>query len=70
MDLRKTYNVIQYDFWIEAIVLLLMATGTVFVYSAGASVNPQTDLSHFYDFPMFKQLLFFPLAVAGKTGAA
>lgn len=64
MDLKKTHNVIQYDFWIEAVVLLLMATGTVFVYSAGASVNPQTDLSHFYDFPMFKQLLFFPLAVA------
>lgn len=61
--MKPLWRAIEYDFWIEAVVLLLMATGTVFVYSAGASVNPQSDLSHFYDFPMFKQVLFFPAAV-------
>ncbi len=56
-------RIFGYDFWIEAVVLLLMATGTVFVYSAGATVNPQAGLSGLFDFPMFKQLFFFPLAV-------
>lgn len=63
MYIKPRDRMIEYDFWIEAVVLLLMATGTVFVFSAGASVNPQADLSRFYDFPMFKQILFFPLAV-------
>lgn len=51
------------DFWLELVVLLLMATGTVFVYSAGATVDQQLDLSRFYEFTTLKQLLFFPGAV-------
>ena len=51
-------------FFIEAIVLLLMATGTVFVFSAGANVSTSLDLRQFYNFTTLKKILFFPLAVA------
>ena len=50
--------------WIESIVILLMAIGAVFVYSAGATVTGGYDLSRFYDSTVLKQLVFFPLAVA------
>jgi len=55
---------IQYDYWLELIVLTLMAMGTVFVFSAGASVAGQYDWKRFYDFTTLKQLMFFPAAVA------
>ncbi len=48
---------------IETVVLVLMATGTVFVFSAGANVSTDYDLQHFYNFTTLKQVLFFPLAV-------
>lgn len=51
------------DFAIEMVVLLLMATGTVFVYSAGATLDGPSGRSHFLETPMFKQIVFFPLAV-------
>jgi len=51
------------DFAIEMVVLLLMATGTVFVYSAGATLAPDAARLRFYETPMFKQIVFFPLAV-------
>ncbi|MEN8127786.1 MAG: putative peptidoglycan glycosyltransferase FtsW [Planctomycetota bacterium] len=54
---------IHYGRIIETVVLLLMATGTVFVFSAGATVNGDYDLSQFYNFTTLKQLIFFPLAV-------
>lgn len=53
----------ELDYWIEIVVLLLMATGTVFVYSAGATVQGQLDLSKFFNYTTLKQLFFFPLAV-------
>jgi cell division protein FtsW len=52
------------DRLIEVPVLLLMATGTVFVFSAGANVNGGYDLQRFYQFTTLKHLLIFPLAVA------
>jgi cell division protein FtsW len=54
---------IRYDRIIETVVLLLMATGTVFVFSAGATVSGDYDLSQFYNMTTLKQLIFFPLAV-------
>ena len=48
--------------YIEMVVVLLMAIGTVFVFSAGANVSQELDLQRFYDFPALRQLLFFPLA--------
>jgi cell division protein FtsW len=47
---------------IEMVVILLMAIGTVFVFSAGANISRDIDLQRFYDFPTLRQLLFFPLA--------
>jgi cell division protein FtsW (lipid II flippase) len=38
---------IRYDYWLELIVLTLMAMGTVFVFSAGASVAGQYDWKRF-----------------------
>ena len=48
--------------YIEVVVVLLMAVGTVFVFSASANVGRDIDLQRFYDFPTLRQLLFFPLA--------
>ena len=48
---------------IEIAVIFLMAAGTVFVYSAGANVNVNYDIEHFYNFTTLKQLFFFPLAI-------
>ncbi|HIJ67156.1 MAG TPA: cell division protein FtsW [Planctomycetes bacterium] len=48
---------------IEALVLVLMGIGTLFVFSAGANISIDYDLEHFYDFASLKQVLFFPLAV-------
>ncbi len=47
---------------IETVVILLMALGTVFVFSAGVNISQSIDLQRFYDFPALRQLLFFPLA--------
>ncbi len=48
---------------IETVVLLLMAIGTVFVFSASASVQSSYDWKHFYRFTGLRNLLYFPLAV-------
>ena len=49
---------------IAMVVVLLMAIGTVFVFSASANLVQELDLRHFYNFPGLRQILFFPLAVA------
>lgn len=49
---------------IEVVVILLMAIGTVFVFSADASVSVEYGSRYFYDFTNFKKFLFFPLAIA------
>jgi cell division protein FtsW len=48
---------------ISLVVAMLMAIGTVFVFSASANVGQELDLSRFYDFQSLRQILFFPLAV-------
>lgn len=55
---------------IEAVVLTLMAIGTVFVFSAGASVKSDYSLKEFYNSTTLKQLLFFPAAVVVMYGVA
>ena len=47
---------------IAMIVVLLMAIGTVFVFSAGANIGLELDLQRFYDYTSLRQILFFPLA--------
>jgi len=49
--------------YILIVVVLLMAVGTVFVSSAGATVTGELDLQRFYEFSSLRQILFFPLAV-------
>ncbi len=44
------------------VVIVLMAVGTVFVFSASANVGQDIDLQRFYDYQGLRQLLFFPLA--------
>jgi len=47
---------------IAMVVVLLMAIGTVFVFSASANIAQELDLQRFYNYPGLRQLLFFPLA--------
>ncbi len=47
---------------IAMVVVLLMAVGTVFVFSAGANIGQGFDLQRFYDYPGLRQILFSPLA--------
>lgn len=55
---------------IAIIIIILMATGTIFVFSAGASITQQLSLKSFYDFQALKQIMFFPLAVAIMYGTS
>ena len=47
---------------IAMVVVVLMAIGTVFVFSASANISQEFDLHRFYDYPGLRQILFFPLA--------
>ena len=47
---------------IAMIVVLLMAVGTVFVFSASANIGQEIDLQKFYEYSSLRQILFFPLA--------
>jgi len=48
--------------YIAVIIVLLMAIGTIFVFSAGANIGRELDLRRFYDSPSLRQILFFPIA--------
>ncbi|MGD8501946.1 MAG: FtsW/RodA/SpoVE family cell cycle protein, partial [Phycisphaerales bacterium] len=47
---------------IAMVVVILMAIGTVFVFSASANIGQELDLQRLYDYPSLRQILFFPLA--------
>jgi cell division protein FtsW len=47
---------------VTMVVVLLMAIGTVFVFSASANIGQEIDLQRFYEYASLKQILFFPLA--------
>ncbi len=47
---------------IAMVIVLLMAIGTVFVFSASANIGQELDLQRFYDYPALRPILFFPLA--------
>jgi cell division protein FtsW len=47
---------------IAMVVVLLMAVGTVFVFSAGVNIVQEIDFHKFYSYPGLRQVLFFPLA--------
>jgi len=48
---------------IGVVVVLLMAIGAVFVFSASANINQELNLRDFYSFRSVRQIVFFPLAV-------
>jgi len=48
---------------IAIVILFLMATGAVMVFSAGANLSYEFDLRRIYEFPGLRQILFFPVAV-------
>ncbi len=50
-------------YYIAVVVIMLMAIGTVFVFSAAANVSTDIELQNFYDLPSLRQILFFPLAI-------
>ena len=47
---------------VAMIVVLLMAVGTVFVFSASANIGQEIDWQRFYEYASLRQILFFPLA--------
>lgn len=49
---------------ISGIVVVLMAIGTVMVYSASANLTGDLDWTHFWDSVTLRQLIFFLLAIA------
>jgi cell division protein FtsW len=48
---------------IGLVVIILMAIGTVFVYSAGVEVSKGANLAKFYESANLRKVLFFPLAI-------
>ena len=48
--------------FIAVIVVLLMAIGTVFVFSASMNIGHEIDFQKFYDYPGLRQIMFFPIA--------
>ena len=47
---------------IAMVVVLLMAIGTVFVFSASANISQELEFQRFYEYASLRQILFFPLA--------
>jgi cell division protein FtsW len=55
---------------VAAVVMILMATGTVFVFSASTSLGQHLDLDHFFEHQGFRQMIFFPLAAVVMLATA
>lgn len=56
--------------YIAVVIVFLMGVGAVMVFSAGASLSYELDLSRFYDFPGLRQIMFFPIAVVVLLSAS
>jgi cell division protein FtsW len=52
------------DDYIAKVVIILMAFGVVFVFSASANIAQELNLRAFYDLLPLRQILFFPIACA------
>ncbi|MHC4641864.1 MAG: FtsW/RodA/SpoVE family cell cycle protein [Planctomycetota bacterium] len=59
--LTTTRNNLATDY-IAMVAVLLMAIGTVFVFSASANIGQGLDLHRFYDSQAGRRILYFPLA--------
>jgi len=49
--------------YIAMVVIVLMAIGTIFVFSAGTDIGHEINFYKFQDFPALRQIIFFPSAV-------
>ena len=47
---------------IAKVIIILMAIGTVFVFSASTDLGQELNLRRFYAYPGLRQIIFFPLA--------
>src|SRR4030043_63885 len=47
---------------VAMVVVLLMAIGTVFIFSASANIGQEIDFTRFYEYASLRQILFSPLA--------
>ena len=47
---------------IAQVIIILMAIGTVFVFSASTDLGQELNLRRFYAYPGLRQIVFFPLA--------
>ncbi len=61
MEIERKENALGHD--IGIVVALLMALGTVFVFSASANLSQEFDFHKFYNFQSLRRILFFPMAV-------
>jgi cell division protein FtsW len=61
---KDLYKSSRLDDRIAKVVILLMAIGTVFVFSASASLDRAFDFSRLYAYVSVRQILFFPIACA------
>ncbi|MCF7975032.1 MAG: putative lipid II flippase FtsW [Phycisphaerae bacterium] len=59
---KDLYNTSRLDDRIAKVVVLLMAIGTVFVFSASATLDRAYDLKRLYTYVSVRQILFFPIA--------
>jgi len=50
------------DDQIAKVIIILMAIGTVFVFSASTDLGQELNLRRFYAYPGLRQIIFFPLA--------
>ncbi len=66
---EKTTTLVELDYrenlgWqIGAVVIILMAIGTVFVFSAGVDVAKGVNFAQIYESANLRKVLFFPLAI-------
>lgn len=60
--LKRLKN-LELDYLISAVVICLMATGTIFVFSAGVNLSSELTLSNFLSSVRFRNIIFFPIAI-------
>lgn len=60
MALETTRN--RLDDRIAQVIIILMAIGTVFVFSASTDLGQELNLKRFYAYPGLRQIIFFPVA--------
>jgi cell division protein FtsW len=61
---KDLYKSSRLDDRIAKVVILLMAIGTVFVFSASASLDQAFDFARLHAYVSVRQILFFPIACA------